>query len=250
MPSAPQLLVVDDQPELLDGLTVTLEIAGYQVRTATDGDEALDLLRLQPFDLVLADIAMPHLNGYQLYEQIRANPAWSTMPVIFLSARALESDVRYGKALGVDDYLTKPIKPEDLLAAVRGKLRRAAQLTAQATARTQTPPSSQPEAPLQLLPGRTLLTPGGQRVRLSVREARVLDYLIQHAARPIPPSELARVSHDLDLDEVEAGSLVRPLIRSLRRKLGYGAGEMGCVANIHGLGYQFSADALLGTLRQ
>ena len=117
------ILVVDDHVELLENIELTLEAAGYRVLTARDGMEALEVLRSQPVSLVLADIAMPCMNGYQLYDRIRANPQWVTIPFVFLTARALDSDVRYGKELGADDYLTKPMQPEDLLAAVQGRLR-------------------------------------------------------------------------------------------------------------------------------
>jgi DNA-binding response OmpR family regulator len=124
------ILLVDDQPEILENLSMAVEAAGYQVLTANDGYEALTILQDQPVSLILADIAMPKMNGYQLYERVRENPQWVMIPFLFLTARALDSDIRYGKELGVDDYLTKPIDVEDLLAAVQGKLRRVEQLVA------------------------------------------------------------------------------------------------------------------------
>ena len=126
-PSA-SILIVDDQPEIVDNVALILDAEGYQALTANDGIEALHVLERQPVDLILADIAMPRLNGYQLYERVRQNPDWIAIPFMFLTARTLDSDIRYGKELGVDDYLTKPIQPEDLLSAVQGKLRRAQQL--------------------------------------------------------------------------------------------------------------------------
>ena len=124
METVASILVVDDQLDILDNIGLALEAEGYRVLTATDGVEALDVLQSQPVDLILADIAMPRMNGYQLCERVWKNPQWVAIPFVFLTARALDSDIRYGKALGVDDYLTKPIQPEDLLAAVRGRLRR------------------------------------------------------------------------------------------------------------------------------
>jgi DNA-binding response OmpR family regulator len=121
------ILVVDDAPDLLRNIAEMLQESGYQVATATDGTEALQVLQTRHIDLILTDIAMPKLNGYQLYEQVRRNPDWVHIPFIFLTGRSLSSDVRYGKELGVDDYLIKPMEIEDLAAAVRGKLRRARQ---------------------------------------------------------------------------------------------------------------------------
>ena len=112
------ILVVDDQPELLENIGFALETGGYIVLTADNGYEALTILETQPVNLILADIAMPGMNGYQLYERVRENPEWVRIPFLFLTARAMNSDIRFGKELGVDDYLTKPIEVEDLLATV------------------------------------------------------------------------------------------------------------------------------------
>ena len=234
------ILVVDDQPEILDNLELLLEAEGFQVLTARDGIEALALLQSQPVDLILADIAMPRMNGYQLHRRVRENPQWVAVPFLFLTARALDSDIRYGKELGVDGYLTKPIEPEDLLATVQGRLRRAQQL-----AQVAHQPVSQvvPLDPLQL--GRLRIDPGQHRVwmdqrpvQLSAREFVLLEYLARRANQVVPPQELILITHQLDTDRVEAGALLRPLIRSLRRKLGYSVGEMGCIENVRGVGYR------------
>jgi DNA-binding response OmpR family regulator len=122
------ILVVDDEPNFLDNIRLALEAEGYRVLSAGNGVEALAVLHSQSVDLILADIGMPDMNGYQLYERVRERPQWLTIPFVFLTARKLDSDIRYGKELGVDGYLTKPIRAADLLAVVRGKLRRAQQL--------------------------------------------------------------------------------------------------------------------------
>ena len=108
MPAHPTILVVDDQPELLSGLQLTLEFAGYQVLTAVDGHLALTILRRQPVELVLADIAMPQLNGYQLYEQVRADPALSRLPVLMLTAEAHREQIVAAAQAGVNGYVIKP----------------------------------------------------------------------------------------------------------------------------------------------
>lgn len=132
------IMVVDDQPEVLNVLKFMLEQGGYQVLTATNGRHALERLgsalarqrqggkKYLP-DLIVSDILMPVMDGYDFYEQTRANPYLNHIPFIFLTAVQDEADIRRGKALGVDDYLLKPINFEDLLASVAGKLRRVAQ---------------------------------------------------------------------------------------------------------------------------
>jgi len=113
MDSTISILVVDDEPDLLDNISLALEAEDYQVFTANNGSEALEILAAQPVNLILADIAMPDMNGYQLYQQVRQNSAWVLIPFIFLTARTMDSDIRYGKELGVDDYLTKPIRTKE-----------------------------------------------------------------------------------------------------------------------------------------
>jgi len=234
------ILVVDDHTAVLESLALTLEAEGYLVLTAVDGLEALAILERQPVDLVLADIAMPRMNGYQLLERLRTSQDWVAIPFVFLTARAMDSDVRYGKELGVDDYLSKPIEPEDVLAVVQGRLLRAQQLAQASAAQA---PHPRRENPLLDL-GRLRVDPSQHRVwiddrpiSLSAREFTVLEYLARSAGRVVTPEELVLASHGLDTNRVEAGTLLRPLVRSLRRKLGYSVGDMGCVETVRGVGY-------------
>jgi len=142
------IMVVDDQPEVLSVLRLMLEDeGGYQVMVATNGQHALERLeaalkrkrqlgetgqKYMP-DLILSDISMPVMDGYDFYEATRANPYLNHIPFIFLTAMQTEEDVRRGKELGVDDYLLKPMETADLLASVRGKLRRVSQRRALVT---------------------------------------------------------------------------------------------------------------------
>ena len=240
------VLVVDDEPDLLENISLALEAEGYQVLTAGDGVEALSVLRAETVDLVLADIAMPKMNGYQLYERVRENPKWVTIPFVFLTARKLDSDIRYGRELGVDDYLTKPIHSIDLLAVMRGKLRRAQQLVESAI-QTAPSPASVSE-PRSLRVGQLRIDSDQHRVwraereiKLSVREFVLLEHLARQAGKLASSQELIQVTHQLSTDRAEAGTLLRPLIRSLRRKLGYPVGDAGCIQNVRGLGYRLVA---------
>jgi len=120
----PLILVVDDQLDILFNLKLTLEFNDYRVITAINGNEALKILadHEPPPDLIISDIKMPELDGYDFFKKISENPKWTFIPFIFLSARASPDDVRFGKMLGADDYLTKPFQEEDLLAIIAGKL--------------------------------------------------------------------------------------------------------------------------------
>jgi DNA-binding response OmpR family regulator len=235
------ILVVEDDEPLLAAIQNILEGEGYAVLTATDGVEALQVMEETQPDLILADVAMPGINGYQLYERVRRNPQWVLIPFMFLTGRAMDSDIRYGKEMGVDDYLTKPVEPEDMLSAIRGKLRRVQQLVEQSAHLV--PPSAL--GPRALVVGKLRIDPGqhrvwlnGEPVKLSATEFTLLEYLARRMDQVVSQRELVKVTHGLDTDHVEAGALVRPLIRCLRRKLGYPVGDMGCIENVRGVGYR------------
>ncbi len=239
------ILVVEDQPAMQRNIRIGLEMAGYAVVTAADGLEALAVLGQQRVDLILADIAMPRMNGYQLYERLRQVREWALIPFVFISARALDSDVRYGKALGSDDYLVKPFQLEDLLAIVAGRLRRAGELAAAVAANQ--PAATPPAGPETITAGRLRISRqqhrvwvDGELVALSPREFAFLEYLARRPGQAVPLVELCQATHGLTTDSVEAGNLLYPLVRSLRRRLGYAAGEMGCIESVRGIGYRLA----------
>ena len=122
----PLLLVVDDNTDILYNLKLTLEFNEYEVITAEDGEDALEILSKlgNPPDLIISDIMMPKMNGYDFFKTVSENPLWSNIPFIFLTARTSPRDIRFGKMLGVDDYIIKPFKEEDLLASIAGKITR------------------------------------------------------------------------------------------------------------------------------
>jgi two-component system sensor histidine kinase/response regulator len=124
------ILVLEDNCDLLTNIELILEMEGYQVLSACSGLEALSLLERTRPDLIISDIMMPEMDGYEFYQCVRQNPELLTVPFIFLSAKRGREDIRFGKKLGVDDYLTKPLEPEDLLIAVEAKLRRLREIKA------------------------------------------------------------------------------------------------------------------------
>lgn len=119
------LLVVEDDPAMLVALRDILEGAGYIILTAENGQEALNILGDYKPELILSDIAMPVMDGFELLEAVRQRPSGATIPFIFLTARGTREDIFTGKSLGVDDYITKPVTSKELLSAVRARLQRA-----------------------------------------------------------------------------------------------------------------------------
>lgn len=228
------ILVVDDEPELLENIRMPLEMAGYQVLAANNGVEALDLLKKRSVDLILADIAMPYMNGYQLLERVRENRQWAAIPFIFLTARKMDSDVRYGKSLGVDDYLTKPITAIDLLAVVAGKLRRAEFL--QPAFHSHKLPSNEDQTiavgSLRLNPDRFQVFLNGEEVKLSLKEFVLLETFARNPNDVFSSQELIRITHSDDEPSLTTEVAVRSMIHSLRRKMG------NYILNVRGVGYR------------
>jgi putative two-component system response regulator len=122
------ILLVEDSDVLRQGLKSLLEQEGYDVVTGGNGIEALDQMEVVTPDLILADILMPEMDGYELFEAVRSKPKWISIPFIFLTARRERKHILAGKRLGAEDYLLKPISPEDLLTAIRSRLGRSQQL--------------------------------------------------------------------------------------------------------------------------
>jgi len=240
------ILVVDDHEEIQFYTEHVLADAGYQVLVAGDGLEALDVLSSsESVDLILADIAMPRMNGYQLYEEIVNHPQWVAIPLVFLTARAMDSDIRFGKELGVDDYITNPFNPDDLISVVRSRLRRAQQLAEVvglgAVERTICGTDFS-FGDLHIDVNRHCVWFRRRQVRLSAHEFTLLVTLAQRVDCVVPLEEIVQATHNIHTDFQDAGTLLRPLIRSLRRKLGYRTGEMGCIKNVRGVGYKLVAE--------
>ncbi len=119
-----RILVAEDHEPLLIGIQQILETAGYTVLTASDGLEALQILEHTRPDLILADIMMPTVDGYALLERLRSRPEWADIPLVFLTSKADTTDIRKGRELGANGYITKPFDPSELLATVHSLLGR------------------------------------------------------------------------------------------------------------------------------
>ncbi len=118
------ILIVDDNQELLDNLQLMLETNRFRVIRAINGKRAIKILENSPTlpDLIISDIIMPEMNGYEFFKEVSNNPQWFHIPFLFLTAKSSKEEIRFGKLLGVDDYIVKPFKGKDLLAVINGKL--------------------------------------------------------------------------------------------------------------------------------
>jgi DNA-binding response OmpR family regulator len=113
------ILVVDDEPNILLSLEYLMQQAGYEVRSARDGDAALEAMQNGKPDLVLLDVMMPRRDGYEVCQAIRARPEWKGVKIIMLTAKGREVEREKGLSLGADDYVTKPFATQELVDKVR-----------------------------------------------------------------------------------------------------------------------------------
>jgi DNA-binding response OmpR family regulator len=116
---AKSILVVDDEPNILLSLEFLMQQEGYEVRTATNGDEALLAVEEKQPDLILLDIMMPKIDGFEVCQKIRSNPKWKDIRIVILTAKGREVDQEKGLALGADDYVIKPFATKQLVKKVK-----------------------------------------------------------------------------------------------------------------------------------
>ncbi|HYI44083.1 MAG TPA: response regulator [Actinomycetota bacterium] len=118
MAAGARILICDDDPAILRVLQVNLEVEGYETLLAHHGEEALKIAGTEKPDLIILDIMMPRMDGYQTCDALKADPETKGIPVVFLSAKAQDSDIEKGKSYEVEDYITKPFDPDTLIEVV------------------------------------------------------------------------------------------------------------------------------------
>src|SRR5688572_28272447 len=129
--SVKKILVIEDEPEMRSNFATFLRFEGYDVAEACKGRQGLAMARRNHPDLIICDVMMPDLDGFGVLQAVRAEPATAATPFIFLTAKGEKADLRFGMNLGADDYLTKPVAFDDLLAAVTARFQRHAQQQSQ-----------------------------------------------------------------------------------------------------------------------
>jgi DNA-binding NarL/FixJ family response regulator len=127
-----RILLVDDEPGVRESVQAYLEDSGYAVQVAAGAKDAWEMLQRDPPELVITDVMMPQIDGYQFLKQMRDDPRFVAMPVVFLTARGMKSDRISGYQAGVDAYLPKPFDPEELIAIVKNILKRRASTNSEA----------------------------------------------------------------------------------------------------------------------
>jgi two-component system alkaline phosphatase synthesis response regulator PhoP len=117
-----KILIAEDEPDIRDLIAFTLRFAGYEVATCANGEEAVQLAKKEYPDLILLDVRMPRMTGYDACKEIKADPTLKDVPVVFLSAKGQEAEIRDGMEAGAEEYLLKPFAPDQLTERVRSVL--------------------------------------------------------------------------------------------------------------------------------
>lgn len=225
---AATVLVVEDAPEVLRVIERTIADSGYSVLTANDGDAALCVALDQRPDLVILDIGLPRLNGYEVARELRARAF--TNPILMLTARGAVSDKVEGLDAGADDYLAKPFDHDELLARVRAQLRRSAFHAEQAALRV---------GDLAIDPFLREVRRGSREISLTQKEYALLEYLARHAGHPVTREQISRQVWKQDFDPTT--NIVDVYINYLRKKVDAEA-EPPLVQTVRGVGYMLKAD--------
>ncbi len=224
------ILVVDDEPRMVRFVRMNLELEGYRVSTAANGMEAIEKVREELPDLVILDVMMPGMDGYETLESIRK--VGNNVPVIMLTVKAEEEDKVRGLELGADDYVTKPFSPRELMSRVKAALRRA-EMPAPLR-RTQIKIDDDLSVDFQ----RHEVLVRGERIKLRPTEYRLLYHLVNNAGWVM--------THEMLLSKVwgheyrDDTQLLRLYITYLRQKIEPNPAQPRYIFNERGIGYRFT----------
>jgi len=220
-----RLLVVDDEPSIVELLTESLRFAGFAVSAAGDGAQALRAARAEPPDLVVLDVMMPGIDGFEVVRRMRGEGI--RCPVLFLTARDGRDDTITGLTVGGDDYVTKPFSLGELVARIRAVLRRSGATQAVAEG------APLAFADLSLDEDAHEVTKAGRLVELSPTEFKLLRYLMENPGRVLSKHQI--LDHVWDYEFDGDASIVESYVSHLRRKVD--TTEPRLLHTVRGVGY-------------
>lgn len=225
----PKILIVDDEPAILELVTYNLEREGYTCLTAEDGEEAIKIAQSELPDLIVLDIMLPKKDGYAVCRELRG--MGHQMPILMLSAKGEEIDRVLGLEIGADDYLPKPFSPRELVARVKALLRR------QELAQTQSTADVLRVGDVELDPERYEVRVKGRKVELTPKEFELLHLLMLSPGKVLTRDLLLTKVWDFAYD---GGSrTVDVHVRRLREKIEEDPARPRYIETVYGVGYRF-----------
>jgi two-component system phosphate regulon response regulator PhoB len=221
------LLVVEDEESILELLDYNLSKEGYDVTEVRTGEEALETARSDPPDLIVLDLMLPGLDGFDVCRILKSDPETRHVPIVMLTAKGEEADIVTGLELGADDYVTKPFSPKVLVARIRAVLRRGP--------KAQVDDSSALKIhEMQIHPGRHEVLAGGEPIKLTSMEFRILHFLAGRPGWVFTRDQIIESIHGGGHHVTDRSIDVQ--IMSLRRKMG-SCGRY--IETVRGVGYRF-----------
>ncbi|MBW2466407.1 MAG: response regulator transcription factor [Deltaproteobacteria bacterium] len=221
-----QILVVEDEEDILELVVFNLKKEGYQVIGVSSGEEALHEARYQTPDLIVLDLMLPGVDGFDVCKSLKSDPKTKAVPVIMLTARSEESDIVVGLELGADDYLTKPFSPRELIARIRAILRR-----------FNTGVSSQEILlkvhDIEINPKRHEVKVSGNQINFTSTEFRILRLLADRPGWVFTRDQIVAAVHNQEY--VVSDRSVDVMVVGLRKKLG-ASGKL--IETVRGVGYR------------
>lgn len=222
-----KILVVDDEKDILELIDYNLSKNGYRVKTVTTGEDALELIKENDYDLIILDLMLPGVDGFDICKTIKADKQKSSIPIVMVTAKSEEADKVAGLEIGADHYVTKPFSPRELLAIVKATLRRR-------------PAKEEEEKPviergaLKIHVGRHEVTLNGEKIDLTHLEFRILLTLAKKPGWVMTRYQIVDATRGEGVAVTDRSIDVH--VVSLRKKLGV---ETEYIETVRGVGYKF-----------
>lgn len=223
-----KILLVDDEQDIVEFLEYNLTQEGFEVVTAFNGEEAIEKMNTNP-SLVILDVMMPNMDGYQACSRIRSMKGYESVPIMFLTAKSTELDEVHGLNIGADDYIQKPVSPKKLIARVKSNLRKLSKSDSAGTVGTIIN-----IGPLEIDREKYKITVDNEEVVFPKKEFEILSYLAEHPGKVFPREKILNDVWGNDIYVVERTIDVH--VRKIREKLGR---YSDIIETVKGVGYRF-----------
>jgi two-component system response regulator CpxR len=227
-----QILIIDDDVALCELVTEYLEPLGFEIQAVNRGDQGVEVALSGNFSIVVLDVMLPGLNGFEVLRRLRAE---SKVPVLMLTARGDDVDRIVGLEIGADDYLPKPFNPRELVARIRAILRR----SQTGDSRELNQAGALTAGDVELDPATRVVRRGGQVIEVTAVEFDLLEKLLRAAGRIITREELSRQVLGRSTSPFDRS--IDMHISNLRKKLGHQLGDVERIKTVRGVGYIYAA---------
>jgi len=232
--SVNKILVVDDEPKIVDAVKAYLENSGYEVFAAFDGEEALNQIEKIDPDLVVLDLMLPKISGEEICQRIRKQ---SKIPIIMLTAKVLIDEKINGFNIGADDYMTKPFSPRELVVRVKGLLRRCSDGISPLFSKM-----SWNNGNLEIDISEMIVKKSGKEINLTPTEFKILLSMIKYPKKVFTREELIEIALGMDYDGFDR--TIDSHIKNLRSKIEDDSSNPTYILTVRGTGYKFGSDEI------